>query len=536
LNKRALLGLFSIASLVILFIVYVVLTDYFTRTNGYRMGVRFPSAAGLQSGSLVYESGVVVGSIDEIKLLPDYSSEVIIALRSDVNVPTNARFLIAQPLQGDPTLRIVLRTRTGGMQVAAPPFPHRVLPVAEQPLGLATMSLAEFLAQGQDEVARVDDLMLQFQRRAPRLLDAMQETLDNSTKLTKDADRSLLQVSNTANTSLGSLSSSSHMLIAQLSQSMNLASANLIDMTARMDAATRSGQPHIEHMTAQLDLASKELVESIDALHQIAGDPALHGNIISTTRSLSQTMENFSQLLNDLRKVTGNEHTQAQLRDVITNVDSASQKADSLLGALGGKSNVQHETIPAASGMPSVSASPLPGTIPQSFASPAVGPQASSGIHPFALRKSLVGVQVRMGELSPEHRDANGTPLSSRLLGQDRGPQTDITLVGLTHGRNNVLLGVNDIGYNSTLTLAAVHHSGAATYGGGILYSTLGVTGGVDGKRFGVSTNVYDPRRGTVDVYGKLFADSEHNTTIFAGERDATRDSRRDVFGLQFNF
>ena len=79
-------------------------------------------------------------------------------------------------------------------------------------------------------------------------------------------------------------------------------------------------------------------------------------------------------------------------------------------------------------------------------------------------------------------------------------------------------------------------HAGAASFGGGILYSRLGVTAGIDGKRVGVTTNVYDPRRGTVDVYGRVFANDSHSAAIFAGQRDATRNSRRDVFGLQLSF
>lgn len=501
-NRRALLGLFTIISLIALFVVYIMLTDFFTRTRGYHLGIRFPSAAGLATGSLVYESGVVVGSVDSIRLLPDYASEVVVVLHSNVNVPSDARFMIVQPLQGDPTLRI-LPTESR----PAPPFPHRLLPLSQQPVGLATISLPEFLAQGQDQVTRVDNLLAELQHRAPRLLDAMQETLDNGTKLTKDADRSL-----------DSITSSSRLLIAQLSGSIAIASANLIDLTARLDSAAKTGGPRVEQMTAQLDLASQELAESIKALHKITADPALHAHVIATTRSLAETTATFAALLNDLRKVTGDQATQARMRDVITNLDSASQRADSLLGTLGGKSDVRRSAEPVSPVSP----------VPKSPETPTPTPAAP--------RPSLIGVQLRMSELSPEHHDAHGAPASSRLLDQDRGPQTDVALIALPQAPTSLLLGVNDIGYNSTVTLEALHRRGAVSYGGGFLYSTLGVTGSVAGERLGLSTDLYDPRHGFVDVYGKLFADKSHAATIFVGERDVTHDSRRDVFGLQLNF
>lgn len=536
-TKRSLLGLFTIVALGALFGVYVILSDFFARSSAYRLGIRFPSAAGLNSGALVYESGVVVGSVDHLELLPDYSSEVVIAVNKGVDVPSNARFLIVQPLQGDPTLRIILRSPFGKAAfVPAAPFPHELLPIAQQPLGQSTLSLPEFLAEGQSQFARIDSLLAQFQGQAPRLLSSLQHTLDSSNRLTRDADRSLLQLSSAANGSLMELNSSSRLLTAQLSQSLAIASANLIDVTERLDQSAKSGQPHIDHLLMQLDSASTQLSQSVDALHGIAADPALHENVMATARSIAATTATFAGLLQDLRKVTGDERTQAQLRDVVSHIDAASQKADSLLGSLGGKSDVEGVD---RSAVPSVPVAvpvtpPSNGVVTLPVARPM--PLPTAHFAPLHALSSLVGVRVRMGELSPMHRDGNGNPLVSPLLTQDRGPQADVTLVGLPHGSTSVLLGANDIGYHTTLTLAAVKHAGAATFGGGILYSRLGVTAGVDGKYVGVSTNIYDPRRGTVDVYGKIFANESHSAAIFAGQRDATRNTRRDAFGLQLSF
>ncbi len=484
-NKRAAVGLFTLLALGTLLGVFVILSDTLGKAHGYKFGVRFPSAAALNTGALVYESGVIVGTVDSISLLPDYSSEVVLGLHANVDIPSNAHFLIVQPLQGDPTLRIILHPVMGNQDfVAAAPFPHEVLPLEQQPMGKATLSLAEFLAEGQNQFARIDSLLAQFQQRAPQLLAGLQATLSNATRLTNDADASLVD-----------LRSASRTLTAQLTQSLALASANMIDITEQLDEATKQGQPHIQHMLTEADLASTQLAASLDSLHTIAADPALHTNIIEATHSLAATTETLAALLQDLRKVTGDAQTQSQLRDVVAHVDAASQKADALLGSFGGKSNK--------------------------------GPVSIS---------SLASLQVRVSELSPEQHDAHGRPLRTALLGKDQGPQTDLALVVLPQAPTSVVLGVNDLGYNPTLTLAALKHAGPASYGGGILYSRLGVTAGLDGKHLGVSTNVYDPRHGTVDVYGKIFADETHRAALYVGERDATHDTRRDVLGIQLSF
>ena len=73
--------------------------------------------------------------------------------------------------------------------------------------------------------------------------------------------------------------------------------------------------------------------------------------------------------------------------------------------------------------------------------------------------------------------------------------------------------------------------------GAGVLYSRLGVRMLLtpDGK-VGLSfeSRTYDPRRPTTDAYANLRLGD--GLTIFGGERDALRDSRRTTFGLQYQF
>ena len=70
-TRQAQVGAFTLVALLFLFGVFYVITDFGTRHTGYRVGVHFESAAGLTSGALVYFSGVNVGSVDSITLLPE---------------------------------------------------------------------------------------------------------------------------------------------------------------------------------------------------------------------------------------------------------------------------------------------------------------------------------------------------------------------------------------------------------------------------------------------------------------------------------
>src|SRR5580704_2394222 len=129
-TRQAQVGAFAIVALLLLFGVFYVITDFGTRHTGYRVGVHFRSAAGLTPGALVYFSGVGVGSVDSIALLPDNTVDVILAVNRDIDIPAASRFLIQAPLTGSPNVLIVPPTD------ARPPvalLPRQVLPVDQQP-------------------------------------------------------------------------------------------------------------------------------------------------------------------------------------------------------------------------------------------------------------------------------------------------------------------------------------------------------------------------------------------------------------------
>src|SRR5665213_1626351 len=203
-NRQALVGIFTIITLIALFGVFVVLGNYGTQGR-YKIGVHFKSAAGLHRGALVYESGVVVGVVDQTNLLPeDFTVEVVLAINNNVDVPRTARFLIQAPLTGDSTMEIV-------PPVAAP-----------QPAGIASPTNAPAaVAVLPREVLRLDKMLADLERREPKLLNTFQTALDNANDISVTANRSFTRLS----ARLDSLTSTLQVALQQ-------SSANLTDVTA----------------------------------------------------------------------------------------------------------------------------------------------------------------------------------------------------------------------------------------------------------------------------------------------------------------
>jgi ABC-type transporter Mla subunit MlaD len=513
-TKQAQVGAFAIVSLLLLFGIFYYITDFGTRHTGYQIGVRFRSAAGLTPGALVYFSGVNAGSVAAVTLLPDNTVDVILAIKNDINIPAASKFIISAPVTGSPQVTIVPPN-------TPPPFallPRSVMPVDQQPQGTNTATLADLLQQGQGQLKRLDTVVGEFAARTPKLLNTLQSTLDNADALTSQMRVSMSQLSGTM-LSLGS----------SLQSTLGSAGANVEQLSATLNATASRNSQKIDTLLDQLQATSVSLNKAMAQIASLASNPNVKANVLATTRSIADTTQTLAALLHDMRTVTANPGTQAQVRDTVANLDAIMQKANSLLGQLGGTSSVygvdRNATPPPGSPRPPA------GTAPKAAAAPL--PAASRARlrgKLSALAKNLVALQVRLSGLSPQHATC-----CNPVLGPDRGPQSDINATILPHGSTSAMFGANDIGYRTTWNALLLKDLGAGVrLGGGVLYSQFGVLGryGTLTNSFGVEARLYDPRYPMLDLNGsfKILPGTE----LFFGQRDMMHATRRNVYGLQY--
>jgi len=553
-NRQAIVGVFTLVGLIALFAILLVIRNVGTGGR-YQIGVHFKSAAGLHRGALVYESGVVVGVVDETRLLPeDFTVEVILAVNNNVDIPRDARFLIAAPLTGDATVEIlppVLPQRAvtvvGAAQqaTAIALLPRQVLPLEQQPQGSNPATLTDLLEQGQGEVHRLDRMLSELEAREPKLLDSLQATIDGANALTNNGSKRLDAIADRVDT-----------LTATLQTALNAGSANLIDITQQLDGDVRSSGPKVGRLLSQLNETAIALNDTVDQARSLASNPEVRKNLIDTTRGLAQTATTIGAITTDLHNVTGNPQTQAQLRDTVANVDAATQKLNSLLKQLGATSNV-YGVDPNATPAPVApgAVSPyghVPGSAPPPIAfAPAPATSAAPGtsapapgaspapINAIRQRlanaaKSLVAFQIRLTELGPYDAQKLTQPL---LATSSNGPQADFNLQVLPQGHMSLLAGANDVGTPQTSANFVLEEKLAPNLrvGGGMLYSNLGgLVQYTPPGLFGFEARVYDLRFPTVDAYGTVNLGNE--VQLFGGERDITHAGRRSAFGLQLQF
>ena len=518
-TRQAQVGAFAIAALLLLFGIFYVITDFGTRHTGYRVGVHFESAAGLSRGALVSFSGVTIGSVDSIELLPDNTVDVIMAIDRDIDIPAASSFLIQSPLTGSPAVVIVPPREKPPVAL----LPRQVLPIDQQPKGSNTATIADLLQQGQGEVKRFDAVMAMLEARTPKLLNTLQTTLNNANDLTLSTKASLRQLSGEL---LG--------VGGTLQTTLTTASGNIVQLSATLNSAASTDSKKLGVLLDQFQSTAVSLNRSMSALQDLATDPRLKASVLTTTQSVAEATQSLAAMLEDLRTVTGNPQTQAQLRNTIANLDAVMQKANSLLGQLGGSSSVYGVDA---------GATPAPATVPSSSPYPNAGPAATSGPNggPSAIRthlqsqlstlaRNLIAIQVRLSGLSPQHN-----PGLNPVLTSSQGPLGDINAILLPHANTSLAVGANAIGNNTTWNALLVANRGDFHIGGGVLYSQIGLLGQYAPLHgLGLETRIYDLTYPMIDLYGNLRI--APGTSLFFGQRDITHASRRNTFGLQYQF
>ena len=541
-TKRAQVGLFTIIAALAVFGVFYVLNDIGTRSRGYKIGVHFRSANGLHQAAYVYLSGVPIGAVDRVILQPDYSVDVVMAIKPEYDIPVGSKYLIQAPLTGEPN---VIIAPPKNVNESTPKLARVLLPIDQQPEGTNPTTFADLIEEGQGEVKRLDNILSQVQGATPELLRQLQITLRNASA-----------VSQTANDSLAQLSSRALALTDQLSVTLGSSGRNVQALTDTLAKTTARDSKKVDLLLSQLTITATSLNVAVDSLREVATNPEVKENLISTTRSLAQTAHTFAELTNDLRQVTANPQTQAQLRDTVAQIDASSQKLDSLLAQLGGQSavyGVDRGASPAPGGPTAVPSGYLPTSSPaippgahSRSGAPAPGPSpgqqlaqsgtSNNGVSQLHAKLSsfldnLITLQFRITQVAPE-RPASAERNTSPLLTADRGLTSDFNAIILPQNRTSLVAGVNDLGYAATGNLLLLDHAGQLRYGGGIEYSQLGLYGGIATRPVGFDVRFYDLRHPTLDTY--LYLSPGQKLQFFGGGRDLLYTDRRAVFGLQF--
>jgi len=202
-TTQARVGIFTLLALGGIFFAYYFVTNFALRHSGYDLGVHFHDVGGLQEGSSVLLSGVQIGEVTSVRLLPDQTVDVISTINPGNQVYRNSVFVVAITITGATTLTIQPPVHKDVAMI----LPEHPLPIDEQPWGTLPPTLTDLVSAGQEQLRNFSKTMNVVNKELPALAERFAAVANHSDQLILHADSELASLSNELQTTVAQLNS-----------------------------------------------------------------------------------------------------------------------------------------------------------------------------------------------------------------------------------------------------------------------------------------------------------------------------------------
>ena len=495
-TTQARVGIFTLLALAGIFATYYFITNFALRHTGYEIGVHFRNVGGLQEGSTVLLSGVQVGEVTSVELLPDQTVDVFCTINPGNVIYRDSTFVVAITITGATTLTIEPPTQKSVAMI----LPEHPLPIDQQPWGTLPPTLTDLISAGQEQLKNFSKTMDVVNRELPHLAHKFSDVANDTDTLIRHADDNLT-----------ALSLELKSTVAQLDATVAVSGRNITELTGNLNGLVHENRARLADLIDDLAKTADNLNKTMRGVASIAQDPALHDSLIGAAQNVRDATAKLKAIATDIENVTGDQKTQSELKGTISNLEQATARADAILSAISPSQEGE--------GNPSSSASPAPAP----SASPGSGPpRRTAGSHGL-FGQPLVSAQVR-----------------ETWSNRGGGPASDMNLVLLPGMRTHVTVGANDLGYNTTYNFLLDSGSRNVQLGAGVLYSKLGLAALFRpfGSPLGIDARVYDPKHPTLDLYGDIRLNER--LQLFYGERNLWNakgsNAKLPSFGIQVQY
>lgn len=498
-STKARVGIFTLLALAGVFAVYYFITNFALTHNGYEIGVRFHNVGGLQEGSTVLLSGVTVGEVTSIDLLPDQTVEVTCTINNGVAIYRDSLFVVAITITGATTLTI----EPPMVRQAALILPQQPLPLDQQPWGTLPPTLADLISAGQEQLKNFSQTMAVVNRELPALARKFSLVATHTDNLIQDADASLSTLTGQMQTT-----------VAELNATIRTTGGNMDSLSGNLNGLVTEDRPRIQLLVDRLSSTANNLNKTMAGIASIADDPLLHDSLIGTVQNVQGATAKLKAMASELESVTGDPKTESELKETVANLASATAKADAILGTF---TTAGAEPGPVPPGSPQ----PLP-----SGATPTPVPPAGASPRPRLQMGNSLFSQLAQADV----RETWGT--------HGGGPSSDLNIVVLPRAKTHLAFGANDLGYSTTYNFMLDRDSKDLQVGAGVEYSKLGIAALFRpfGSPIGIDARVYDPKHPTLDLYGDLRL--SERLQLFYGERYLWTNTKTKTpsFGLEIKY
>ena len=255
--------------------------------RGYNLEISYPSVSGLKVGNEVRYAGVPVGSVKDIKVLPNRIL-VTAAMNKGVQIPQGSVFSLgADGILGDKFVDIVAPEKVSG----------NFIPKNSAVTGTTAKGLDEFMASSSKVLAKMegiaDALINVF--GDPEVQKSMRDGFINAKAIGENLTRLTGSMADIADANKGEINQMVSNMSAMTIR-MNGVAAHLESIVSTADANGATGA-NIAEMARNLADTSRKVQEVSTVLKNVATDPKTAKDIQSTIHNASEASARANRVL-----------------------------------------------------------------------------------------------------------------------------------------------------------------------------------------------------------------------------------------------
>ena len=255
--------------------------------RGYNLEISYPSVSGLKVGNEVRYAGVPVGSVKDIKVLPNRIL-VTAAMNKGVQIPQGSVFSLgADGILGDKFVDIVAPEKVSG----------NFIPKDSAVTGTTAKGLDEFMASSSEVLAKMEGIAdaLNNVFGDPEVQKSMRDGFINAKAIGENLTRLTGSMADIADANKGEINQMVSNMSAMTIR-MNGVAAHLESIVSTADANGATGA-NIAEMARNLADTSRKVQEVSTVLKNVATDPKTAKDIQSTIHNASEASARANRVL-----------------------------------------------------------------------------------------------------------------------------------------------------------------------------------------------------------------------------------------------
>lgn len=310
-SSAAKVGMIAVLAIIVLGLIVAQVGPWKERDFGYDISVVFKEISGLQTQANVRLSGVDIGKVKSIIILPDHRVKInLIITYKGVNIYKDSIITVAGSLWGEKWVEIYPKKELKPGEVLPTPLP--TITPGEVVEGTPPVSIESLITKGEEVLNDLQVAISSINEFAGdiKVQKNFKETLANFNTISKNVNQLVL-----------GLQSDTHHIASKLSR-----------FSDSLDRMAGTNEKDIREIVSNLKSTAHNLNLAVDTIKNIVTKQQFSDDILETLAYLRKTGEEISGIASDIHMLTSDPQIQADLKNAVHEANQTVHKTNILLG------------------------------------------------------------------------------------------------------------------------------------------------------------------------------------------------------------